>query len=310
MSKLEGIAYPATKDMVALRHSARHLALFPRRQAAAATDGGYRSRFRGRGMDFDEVRPYQGGDDIRSIDWRVTARTNTPHTKIFREERERPVLVAVDLRSSMFFGSQRLKSLVASEVAIALAWAGIRANDRLGAMVFSPQKQRDIRGRRSHHNVLQLIRCLEDACRDLLEPLSDQNSLETITENIRRSASPGTAVVIISDFHDMDRHSEKHLFQVARHCDLTLIAVSDPLENDLPPPGIYPVRDGARRFSLNTRNSQLRQKFQQQRQQQKSALKATSNRLGAMLIELSTQNQVIPTLARYYGSKQGNGGRR
>lgn len=310
MSELEGIAYPATAEMVALRHSARHLSLFPRRQAAAATAGGYRSKFRGRGMDFDEVRPYQAGDDIRTIDWRVTARTNTPHTKIFREERERPVLLAMDLRSSMFFGSQRLKSLVASEVAVALAWAGIRANDRLGAMIFSPGKQRDIRGRRSHHNVLQLIRCLEDGCKDLLEPANDKDSLETITESIRRSAVPGTSVVIISDFHDIDRHSEKHLFQLARHCDLTLIAISDPLENELPPPGTYPVQHHDHRYQLNTRNSQLRQKFQQQRQQQKGALKAMSNRLGAALLEISTQHQVVPTLARYYGTNSKSGGRR
>lgn len=296
--------------MVALRHSARYLSLFPRRQATAATAGGYRSRFRGRGMDFDEVRPYQGGDDIRTIDWRVTARTNTPHTKIFREERERPVLIAADLRSPMFFGSQRLKSLVVSEIAVALSWAGIRANDKLGAMIFSPEQQRDIRGRRSHHNVLQLIRCLEEACKDLLKPAADRDNFETITENIRRSAVPGTAVVIISDFHDIDRHSEKHLFQLARHCDLTLISVFDPLENELPPPGIYPVKDGSRRLQLNTKNSQLRQKFQQQRQQQKSTLKAMSNRLGAALLEISTQDQVVPVLARYYGGPKRSGGHR
>ena len=99
--------------MIKLRYGARELTGFPKIQARQMLAGGHKSRFRGRGMDFDEVRIYQPGDDIRSIDWRVTARTQIPHTKVFREERERPLLVITDLRSSMFFGSQRLKSVLA-----------------------------------------------------------------------------------------------------------------------------------------------------------------------------------------------------
>ena len=121
--------------------------------------GGHRSRFRGRGMDFDEVRIYQPGDDVRSIDWRVTAKTQTPHTKIFREERERPVLVVADF-AAMFFGSQRLKSVVACE--IAAARAGLNANDRVGGLIFGPQQQTEIKARRSHHAVLQFIHDLRD----------------------------------------------------------------------------------------------------------------------------------------------------
>ena len=119
-------------DMVKLRYGARELTSFPKVQARQMIAGGHRSRFRGRGMDFDEVRIYQPGDDVRTIDWRVTAKTEIPHTKIFREERERPVLVVCDLRQAMFFGSQRLKSVVACEVAAALGWAGLNANDRVG----------------------------------------------------------------------------------------------------------------------------------------------------------------------------------
>ena len=98
--------------------------------------GGHQSRFRGRGMDFEEVRQYQPGDDIRTIDWRVTARTMTTHTKLFSEERERPVLVVTDLRPTMFFGSKELKSVTACQVAAALAWAGLNANDRVGGAYF------------------------------------------------------------------------------------------------------------------------------------------------------------------------------
>ena len=115
--------HPATaslSEMIRLRYGARELTGFPKIQARQMLAGGHKSRFRGRGMDFDQVRIYQPGDDVRSIDWRVTARTEVPHTKIFSEERERPILVISDLRSSMFFGSQRLKSVVACEISAAL----------------------------------------------------------------------------------------------------------------------------------------------------------------------------------------------
>src|SRR5690606_14119579 len=172
LSTAEGIAVPSISQLVELRFQARHLRFFPKRQATSAGSG-YRSRYRSRGMDFEEVRPYQPGDDIRTIDWRVTARTTQPHTKVFREERERPLLIALDLRNSMFFGSRRLKSMVACEVAATLAWAGLAANDRVGGLIFTPDGQRDIRARRSKHNVLRFINDMRKSCQELLEPRSD-----------------------------------------------------------------------------------------------------------------------------------------
>ena len=164
--------HPAIADlntMIRLRHAARELTGFPKIQARQMLAGGHRSRFRGRGMDFDQVRIYQPGDDVRTIDWRVTARTQTPHTKIFIEERERPVLIIGDLRSGMFFGSQRLKSVIACEVSAALAWAGLAANDRAGGLIFGPQAQLDIKSRRSHHAVLEFIHGLQEFSSALLD---------------------------------------------------------------------------------------------------------------------------------------------
>ena len=296
-----GVAVPTTASLVALRHSARQLVLFPRRRALAPRAGTYRSRSRGRGMEFDEVRPYQPGDDVRTIDWRVTARTNSPHTKVFREERERPVLIAVDLRSSMFFGSTRLKSVVASEVAATLAWAGLQANDRTGGMVFSPAGQRDTRGRRSHHNVLQFIGHLSDACADLLTPAPDRFTLAEILEDIRRVIAPGTSLVIVSDFLDLDRACEKHLHTLTRHCEPTLIAVSDPLEAELPPPGHYPVSDGRRQLLLDTRKSSLREQFRRLHLSRRHHLETLASQAGAGLISVSTGQPFLAELVNHYG---------
>jgi uncharacterized protein (DUF58 family) len=209
----ENPAVASLAQMIKLRYGARELTGFPKIQARQMLAGGHKSRFRGRGMDFDQVRIYQPGDDVRSIDWRVTARTQVPHTKIFSEERERPILVISDLRGPMFFGSQRLKSVVACEISAALAWAGLAANDRAGGLVFGPQQQVDIKSRRSHHAVLQFIHALHEYSSQLLEPQPDHFSLRDILEESRRFILPGSTVFIVSDFHDLDSGCERHLFE-------------------------------------------------------------------------------------------------
>ncbi|KJS04270.1 MAG: hypothetical protein VR73_14850, partial [Gammaproteobacteria bacterium BRH_c0] len=291
LANAEGIVIPDPTALIRLRHSARELNLFPRRQALSSQGGGYRSRFRGRGMEFDEVRPYQPGDDVRSIDWRVTARTNTTHTKIFREERERPVLIAVDLRSSMFFGSQRLKSMVACDIAALLAWAGINANDRVGGLVFSPAAQRDSRSHKSHHSVLRMIQHLGEACTELAQSqasgTADNLSLASILEECRRVATPGATLVIISDFHDLDGDCEKHLFELARHCDVSLCRIHDPLEEELPPPGLYGISVGADSQMLDSRDGKARERFGNLFRQRQSALAALGRRLALPVLEFA-----------------------
>src|SRR6056300_461999 len=148
-------AYATLEDLIALRFPAQQLRLARRKKALSALTGPNKSNFRGRGIDFEEVRSYQPGDDIRTIDWRVTARTGSAHTKLFREERERPVLVVVDQRSSMFFGSSHcFKSVLAAQLASLIAWSALDAGDRVGGLVFNGEEHREIRPRRSRKNVL------------------------------------------------------------------------------------------------------------------------------------------------------------
>lgn len=293
----------ATADLVRLRHAARDLTLFPRLPPRAVSAGGHQSRFRGRGMDFDEVRPYQPGDDIRTIDWRVTARTTQTHTKVFREERERPVIVVVDLRQTMFFGTKKAKSVAACEVAAALAWAGFNAGDRVGGLVFAPDQQRDIRARRSHHSVLQLIRILSDSSAALIKRRPDRFSLTQIFEDTRRIAHPGAAIVFISDFHDFDRDAERHLFELARHSDLTLCHIYDDLDVRLPPPGSYPVINGGHRFTLNTRNARVREAFELSKQKQFKTLQQATTRLRAAYLQVRAGDDVMPLLQSVYSNK-------
>lgn len=293
--------FASAADLVKLRHSARELGFFPRHAPRSVLGGNHHSRLRGRGMDFDEVRPYQPGDDIRSIDWRVTARTNTTHTKLFREERERPVLVVADLRQTMFFGSSKLKSVTACEIAAALAWAGLNANDRVGGLVFSPARHTDVRARRSHHSVLQLIHSLCETSSSLKDRQPDRYTLANILEHTRRVAHPGFTVVIVSDFHDLDDAAESHLFQLARHCDVNLCHVYDALEKELPPPGFYPVTDGRHRFALNTRDTALRLSFADNFRAHSLNLQQLAQRLRLGLLSFSSDSTVLEVLQCAYG---------
>ncbi len=291
-------------EMVRLRYGARELTGFPRVQARQMMAGGHRSRFRGRGMDFDEVRIYQPGDDVRSIDWRVTAKTQTPHTKIFREERERPVLVVSDLRGPMFFGSQRLKSVLACEVSAALAWAGLNANDRVGGLVFGAQQQSDVKSRRSHHAVLEFIHKLRDFSEQLLQPAADQYSLAHILEETRRFALPGTTIFIVSDFHDFNEDCERHLFELARHGNLNFCHIFDNIEIQLPDPALYAVSDGEQQRLLDTGNNRLREEFANAFAARSQRLKKFSQQLSAGLLPFNTADSAMSVLAQAYGKRR------
>jgi uncharacterized protein (DUF58 family) len=299
--------HPAIADiqqLIQLRYGAKELTGFPKAQARQMLAGGHRSHFRGRGMDFDQVRVYQPGDDVRSIDWRVTARTQTAHTKIFVEERERPILLIADLRSSMFFGSQRLKSVVACEVTAALAWGGLAINDRVGGLLFGAQSQLDIKSKRSHHNVLQLIHGLNKFSETLLQPQQDNYSLADILEESRRFALPGSTVFVVSDFHDLDSNCEPHLFKLAKHCNLNFCHIYDQLETELPTPALYGVSNGDQQAILDTADRDLRQQFANQFTQREALLGKFGEQLSASLLQFDTDQSVMRRLASIYGKRR------
>lgn len=297
-------AFADSNELIRLRYAAKELTHFPRLQARQILAGGHRSHFRGRGMDFDQVRLYQAGDDVRSIDWRVTARTQVPHTKVFIEERERPILIIADLRSSMFFGSQRLKSVVACEVSAALAWAGLGINDRVGGVIFGAQDQIDIKPKRSHHSALQFIHGLQNFSEALLNLQEDKLDLANLLEESRQLALPGSTVFIVSDFHDLNSHCEPHLFSLAKHCNINFCQVTDRLERQLPEPAHYPVTNGKEQVILDTKNKQLRDDFALQFSKRENFMQKLCEQLAAGLLKFDTAEPVMQLLAKAYGKRR------
>jgi uncharacterized protein (DUF58 family) len=300
-------AYVELEDLIALRFPARQLRLGRRNRALSALAGPNKSNFRGRGIEFEEVRSYQPGDDIRSIDWRVTARTGSAHTKLFQEERERPVMVAIDQRSSMFFGSSHcFKSVLAAQLAGLLAWSALDAGDRVGGLVFNGSSHREIRPRRSRKTVLALLSHLGDFNRALpLAPGSTTDSFAETLANLRQIVRPGSSLFIVSDFRGAEsERAREQLFQLAQHTEITAIACHDPLESDLPRAGHYAVTDGERRSELDTGDKRLRGRYRQHAQQQREALSTDLLRLGIPMLQASTDRPPFSVLQQYYGDKR------
>lgn len=244
------------------------------RQPAATRSGGYRSAFRGRGMEFAEVRAYQPGDEVRNIDWRVTARRGTVHTKLFHEERERPVLFVLDYRRPMFFATRgRFKAVLASEFAAILAWNAQSRGDRVGGFLFSETGQCELRPIGGQRGVLRLLqRMVADPVwqRPLHAPFEPRQRLVRTIQKLRRVVKPGSLVFLLSDFAQWDQGVEKELALLSRHAELSLGFCFDPLEAELPTTGNYRLSDGRRDLTITSEAAaceQYRTRFAAHQQQ-------------------------------------------
>lgn len=214
--------------------------------------GSNASVFKGRGMEFAESRVYQAGDDVRNIDWRVTARTGKAHTKLFQEERERPVQLLLDLRSMMQFGTRvRFKSHLAAEIAAQLAWAAHDGGDRLGGQLLTRGGLLAYRAARTRRAVLRFLEHIvtHSAWHNTQAIAPDEPTLTTGMARLRRVCRPGTLVFIISDFNDFDAETAKQLARLSTHAHVTVIQVLDALDSALPPRGGR-LSDGTRSVSL------------------------------------------------------------
>ncbi|WP_193164050.1 DUF58 domain-containing protein [Microbulbifer hainanensis] len=299
-------AYPEVGPLVQLRYVARQLQLFKPRLAKSNQAGNLLTRYRGRGMNFEEVRDYQPGDDVRSIDWRVTARTGQTHTKLYQEERERPVVILLDLRSPMFFGSHlAFKSVAASAIAAALGWAGLQHSDRIGAMLFTDDDIETVRPRRSHHSVLAMIHGMAARAAELKSPVAADGSqpLKLLLEEARRIARPGSALFLISDCHDLDDDCAQPLYLLTRHADLQVLRISDPLERQLPQQSLT-ISDGRQRTFLNGGNRPLREHFAERQAQAREDVEQLCRRHRLPLLDFDNTQPVIPALLSYYGARQ------
>lgn len=289
--------------LLGARHWAQGLTLFSRQAARNLLLGNVRSRYRGRGMEFEEVRRYQAGDDIRTIDWKVSARAQGTYTKLFCEERERPCHILVDQRRTLYFGSNiQFKSVLAAELAAGIAWAALKGGDRVGGQVIGEYQESDSRARRSKQAVLRFIHDVHELNNDLAiasELTPSGLTLATSLEECRRITRPGTAIFIISDFHDFDGAAAKSLSNLGKHADLTLLQVSDNLEQKLPNIGNVAISDGKQSANVNLSNS-LTTAYQHSITERQNSLIGAATKARALYANIDTTETARKALIRLF----------
>lgn len=299
----EGLVFSSLESLLSQQQSARLLQQPQRYRKATKQAGNHQVRQLGRGMEFAESRPYSPGDDIRSMDWKVTARTGEPHTKLFEEERERPTLLWCDLRPGMFFATQgQFKSVVMTELASLLAWKSWMDGDRVGGILLSLNDELQMRPARSKSKVLQLMQQLADRSKNTPD-FADKGdvSLGQSWKHLRRVLSPGSQVVLLSDFRGMDQESEQQLRRIARQSTVTLVSISDPFEHQLPPKTQLKLSDGLRFLRLNTTKNGLCNDYEKSGQMQAQHLRKLALQCHARLIEISTTDDEKTRIAKLHG---------
>ncbi len=300
-----GIAGPSgvqvgIDELIQLRLRARGFNLDSRRRVASASAGLHASRFRGRGIDFQETRGYQPGDDIRHMDWRVTARSGRPHTKLYREERERPVIVMVDLNASMFFGTRQVfKSVLAVQAAALIGWAAIHNGDRIGVFVFGGGRHHEIPPAGGRRGALGLIRELVSWTEPRSQPVSPvQGGLGEALRRLRRVARPGSLVFIFSDFYALDQDTERHLMRLRQHNDVVACLIADVLELAPPPPGRYGISDGSHSGVLDTAATRTRRAYEAYCARRHAHIEAMLRKHAVPMLRLVTGQDVADGLRR------------
>ncbi|MCD2179431.1 DUF58 domain-containing protein [Rhizobium sp. C1] len=274
-------------DLVRVRPARGVAGFAPSGRVATHQWGANRSVYRGRGMEFAESRMYQPGDDVRSIDWRVTARTGHTHTKLFQEERERPIVILTDMRAMMQFGTRtRFKSNLAAEVAAMMAWTGHDGGDRVGGLVMTRDGLRDFRAARTRRSVLGLLEALSEETR-LERPLGTEASLAHALRRLRHRNRPGTLAFVISDFSDFGDEAEKELRHLAVNAHVTNIQISDPFDAALPPRGGR-LTDGEHALAVSALGSRKLDRYAHEFEARKERLARVSRHHGMVCHFLQT----------------------
>lgn len=244
------------ESLIRDKYQTYRLSAFPNKKTSRLQMGSHSSIFKGRGMDFEEVREYQPGDDVRLVDWRITAKQGRTFTKIFKEEREHQVWFLIDLRHSMHFGTrQAFKSVIAAHIAAMLTWFFVDKGDKIGGIVLSDKQMNVYRPSKLHRSIIQFLYGISQKTQrtsDYLKPIEEEISLSTACMKLRRTCRNGNIIFVISDFSDFSDDMFKCLASLSRTNDLVLINIYDELEGRCPVPNVYPVTNGDETIKLDT----------------------------------------------------------
>ena len=288
--------------LLRLRSEAERIRLSGGLRVGTKDAGPHRATVRGRGIDFEESRRYQPGDDIRTMDWRVTARTGDAHTKIYREERERPILFCVDVGPSMAFGTKRVfKSVLAAELTALLAWTAVTAGDRVGGVVFRNDQHAELRPSGRVSGALNLFHTLERL--QATEPTSEADQgIDAALSRLSRVARSGSLAYVISDFRGLSEAGERELTRLGQRVDLALLLPYDPIEAALPEPTEFPFTDGRTTIVVHGSDPDVMAAYEARFTRHATRLRHVAARAHARMLQVATNespgNAVAYEIAR------------
>lgn len=298
-------AYAELDSLIALQFKARGFTLMHSQPVHSLLFGRRASHVRGRGLDFEELRNYVAGDDVRSIDWRVTARMQKPFVRIYSEERDRPTMLVVDQRINMFFGSRvSMKSVVAVEVSALAAWRVFQQGDRVGALVFNDDRTEEIRMHRSRANVLRILDRMADQ-NHLLHGDSPVQArpgrLNEVIEAVARLCRHDALIIIASDFDGADQRTRDLLLNLSRSNDVVCCLTYDPLAVKLPAAEQLVVSNGELQVELLLGQEKVRKNILNASDKRIRSILSWQHELGIPVLPISTAEDIAAQLRHLLG---------
>ena len=301
--------YVSLDDLVHMQYRVQGMTFLPRQPVHSLLSGRHASRMRGRGLNFEEIRSYLPGDDVRTIDWRVTARTQETHVRVFTEERERPALTVVDQRMAMFFGTRRaLKSVVAAQVAAASAWRILDQGDRPGAVVFDDEGWEFVRPHRSRRTVMRILETIVEKNNALHSDStipSNPGVLNRVLETVNQRAGHDYLITIVSDFDGVDEESDRLLMRMARHNDVLAVPIYDPSAETGLRAGRLVVSGGELQMQIDTARGSVQQRMQDMVDKRVSRVMSWQDQLGVPVLPLSTERDPLDQVREMLGALPG-----
>lgn len=307
MSDTSSLISITLKDLMRWEYFVKVKEILPKRRVSSILAGRHSSKLRGRGLDFEEVRNYVPGDDIRNIDWKVTARTKKTHSKVFVEEKERPSITILDQSKGMFFGSQKyMKSVIAAEVAALHAFRTIKMGDRFGGWIFNDVDIDHITPHRSKKNIQRFLKLVEkynNALVDYTGKLQENSRLNEVLLRVSKSVTHDYVIGVISDFEQMNQETLKILSRLSKHNDVVLIQISDPFEDELPKHKFL-LSDGELQLSYQKKEATSNDKFEQWAKGNREELVDFAKKYRMVHINFSTDLPLAEQVKNVFGNKK------
>jgi uncharacterized protein (DUF58 family) len=299
--------YASLADLAKFEFRARGFTLLPRQPVHSLLAGQHGSRLRGRGLNFDELRAYVQGDDVRAIDWAATARMRSPYVRVYTEERDRPNVFVVDQRQSMFFSTRRaMKSVVAAEVTALGAWRAFRQGDRVGGWVFDDQGVTEQRPHRSRQAVVRLLQLVLERGHALEagRAVRDASRLNAVLEQVRRRSYHDHVIVIVSDFDGADDETRRALLLLRERNDVIAVPVVDRSKTTLPDHGRLVVSNGDLQVELDVADRTVRERMTSFGEQSLDRLRSWEREIRVPVLPIVTADDAALQLRRLLGARQ------